>query len=105
MIGVNRRWRHLISTTRVRYVVGGPEYLLGVANAFETPLAAAFIGYYGCCCGDTWGSELGVLSKKLPRLIINPAKEVGTHTSGLLRRFVCWFVGWLLLRSNRLSGS
>jgi hypothetical protein len=26
------------------FATGGPEYLLGVANAFETPLAAAFIG-------------------------------------------------------------
>ena len=64
------------------FATGGGEYLLGLANAFETPLAAAFIGYYGCCCGDTWGSELGVLSKKLPRLIINPAKEVQPGTNG-----------------------
>lgn len=64
------------------FATGGPEYLLGVANAFETPLAAAFIGYFGCCCGDTWGSELGVLSKQLPRLITNPSMEVQPGTNG-----------------------
>ena len=33
------------------FATGGPEHLLGVTNAFETPLAAAFIGYYACCGG------------------------------------------------------
>lgn len=38
-------------------------------SALVTALMAGVIGHYSCCNGDTWSSELGVLSDAQPRLI------------------------------------
>ncbi|KAJ4951757.1 hypothetical protein NE237_028589 [Protea cynaroides] len=58
-------------------------------SALVTCLIGGIIGHYACCNGDTWSSEIGMLSSAQPRLIttfkpVRKGTNGGVTTTGLL---------------------
>ena len=45
-------------------------------------LTLAYVAFFACCAGDTWASELGILSKTAPRMVTRPWKKVAPGTNG-----------------------
>ena len=75
--GGERNWPNILAN-------GGVASLFAVGNLFRPGMvfAGLFLGAIGAAAADTVGTELGLLSEKPPRLIVNPARQVPPGTSG-----------------------
>ena len=62
---------------------GGPAPTVfdAAAAPLQTALACAYVCYYGACAGDTWASEVGVLSKGEP-ILITTLRRCARGTNG-----------------------
>ncbi|KAG6740628.1 hypothetical protein POTOM_056083 [Populus tomentosa] len=76
--GGQRNWIQVLSNSGIASVLvlavwrlaGWEDKCLdGKESVVITSLIGGIIGQYSCCNGDTWSSELGVLSDAQPRLI------------------------------------
>jgi uncharacterized protein (TIGR00297 family) len=78
----------------------GAILALGFAISPHPLLFAAFLGAMGTVNADTWGTELGVLSRVPPRLLTT-GEEVAPGTSG----GVTWLGTWASLGGALLIGA
>jgi uncharacterized protein (TIGR00297 family) len=68
---------------RVFVGTDGPLSLgVGELECLGNRLTLAFVAFFGCCAGDTYASELGILSKSPPRLVTKPWKVAKPGTNG-----------------------
>lgn len=88
--GGQRNWKQVLSNSGIATVLavlitlitGGKDRCLdSKESGLVTALIGGVIGHYSCCNGDTWSSELGILSKSEPR-IITTFKRVRKGTNG-----------------------
>jgi len=73
----------------ILYSVGVRDiYFDFIHHHWESSLLAAYIAHFACCNGDTWASELGVLSKTKP-ILITDLRTVPTGTNGGITQVGC----------------
>ncbi|TKY54928.1 Transmembrane protein 19 [Spatholobus suberectus] len=88
--GGQRNWLQVLANSGIASVLvvaiwvlteGQDKCLNSQDSPLITSLIGAVIGHYSCCNGDTWSSELGILSDEQPRLITT-FKSVKKGTNG-----------------------
>ncbi|KAK2357740.1 protein PGR [Trifolium repens] len=88
--GGQRNWIQVLSNSAIASVLvvaiwvlteGKDRCLNSKDSALITSLIGGIIGHYSCSNGDTWSSEIGVLSDDRPRLITT-FKHVRKGTNG-----------------------
>ncbi|KAF3339786.1 transmembrane protein 19-like protein [Carex littledalei] len=88
--GGQRNWIQVLSNSGLAAILaivaaaltsGEDKCLDANKSNVVTGLVGGIIGHYACCNGDTWSSELGILSNAQPRLITN-FKPVKKGTNG-----------------------
>ncbi|KAJ6844500.1 protein PGR-like [Iris pallida] len=88
--GGQRNWIQVLANSAIASILvvivatmtGGQDRCLDTKDSRAiTCLIGGIIGHYCCCNGDTWSSELGMLSKAQPRLITT-FKRVQKGTNG-----------------------
>ncbi|KAI4992134.1 protein PGR-like [Hordeum vulgare subsp. vulgare] len=88
--GGQRNWIQVLANSAIATVLvivlaimtGGQDQCLDSnGSKVITGIIGAIIGHYCCCNGDTWSSEIGVLSDEQPRLVTT-LKPVRKGTNG-----------------------
>ncbi|GMH20529.1 hypothetical protein Nepgr_022370 [Nepenthes gracilis] len=93
--GGQRNWLQVLSNSVIAtvlvviiwYLTGWEDKCLDTKeqSVLVTALVGGVIGHYCCCNGDTWSSEIGILSDEEPRLITN-LKHVRRGTNGAVTK-------------------
>ncbi|KAJ3694169.1 hypothetical protein LUZ60_009649 [Juncus effusus] len=88
--GGQRNWKQALANSGIATILaitiayktkGEDKCLDSSSSKLITGLIGGMIGHYACCNGDTWSSELGILSDSQPRLITT-LKKVKKGTNG-----------------------
>ncbi|XP_008811588.2 protein PGR-like [Phoenix dactylifera] len=101
-----RNWVQVLANSAIATILvvlvakrtGGKDRCLDTReSALITGLIGGIIGHYACCNGDTWSSEIGMLSNAQPRLIttfktVRKGTNGGVTVEGLLAAAAAGFV-------------
>ncbi|XP_072983486.1 protein PGR-like [Typha latifolia] len=104
--GGQRDWKQVLSNSGIATLLvitiasftGGQDRCLDTMESnLITGLLGGVIGHYACCNGDTWSSELGILSNAQPRLIttfkrVRKGTNGGVTLDGLLAAAAAGFI-------------